>query len=698
MDLTKLSDAELDALYNEELQKAQKAPTSQDLSNLSDEELEAAYNQELEKVAPGAAFLSQFEQREQQRQQQAEQQGSQLTAGAMGLAQGVTLGFADEIGGAAQTIGDTVSQVLHQGEIPNLPEIQQTYKKNRDELRASFEKAEEDHKGSFLLGDIVGGLVMPMGAGKALGKQMIKYGAAQGLGRSEGEKSYELAMDVAVGAGLGAAGYKVGELFNKGFKTAGGKVQDIADGERFNKFLDGIGVRSSVKTIKLRKSLNNQNIPKEEFVDKLSAEISSDGLPVFHPSRSMEELDDIIAQQVGFLDSVKKQVIEEAETALRPSLTQAAQNIDLQRPTTFIDSGVITKRVFNEIDDIFSNKVLKDNLNLKNKIKDDLVTSLKVYDSGGITFKDAFNFKQELQQKVKNWGRENTNIDSQEVYQRLSTTVKNIIDDGLLKSDGLNPAIRSTYMDANKRMSLLLTAKESVSKTVESRNLGVFGIVKESLQQIREIAPIGIDNVSSKNPVKAAVGTLKSLMFTPNLSMEASYSLGRLANAAEKNPTIARMLLERSAASGPAFLAAASYADAFIEFKEAPLQRTSQAVIENADRIQALLDMEDPETAKMFAKAVESEDRDLINGIMNQVSTSSSAAKLIAPGIGWDGMAISEGDKKTVENQIKKSSISSSKKAMLMQKFKQDRMIPQIEEDAPFFKVYDPALKTSVMR
>jgi hypothetical protein len=73
----------------------------------------------------------------------------------MGAVQGGTLGFADELYGVGRGALDAVT-----GEGFN-------YSKRRDEARGTFDEAREDNPGSYLAGEIGGGLALPLGVIKS---------------------------------------------------------------------------------------------------------------------------------------------------------------------------------------------------------------------------------------------------------------------------------------------------------------------------------------------------------------------------------------------------------------------------------------------------------------------------------------------------------------------------------------------------
>lgn len=129
-----------------------------------------------------------------------------------GAGQGASLGFADELTGALESL---VSD--------------KTYKQARDESRANYKAAEEENPMTYLGGNIGGGLLTPIpgiGAAKGVGQVALKaaqLGAVGGLGASEKDITdpailEEMAKGAAIGGTLGGGAAAIG----KGVKALGG--------------------------------------------------------------------------------------------------------------------------------------------------------------------------------------------------------------------------------------------------------------------------------------------------------------------------------------------------------------------------------------------------------------------------------------------------------------------------------------------
>lgn len=114
-------------------------------------------------------------------------QTSALESGLRGLAQGASLGFADEITGGLESLrGD------------------KTYEQARDESRANYHKAEDDNPLTYGAGQLGGGAATMLVPGAGVAK-LAGLGAAAGLGNSEADNIGDQAVDTLKGAGIGLA-------------------------------------------------------------------------------------------------------------------------------------------------------------------------------------------------------------------------------------------------------------------------------------------------------------------------------------------------------------------------------------------------------------------------------------------------------------------------------------------------------------
>jgi hypothetical protein len=144
---------------------------------------------------------------------------SALESGLRGGAQGVSLGFADEIAGGLEALKAKLA-----GDATPFEEL---YARHRDESRAKYAEAQETNPNAYLAGELGGGaataLVPGLGAARGLAgavKVGAAMGAAQGLGSSEADllkgEVGQAATDAALGGVAGGAAGALGHAVSKG--------------------------------------------------------------------------------------------------------------------------------------------------------------------------------------------------------------------------------------------------------------------------------------------------------------------------------------------------------------------------------------------------------------------------------------------------------------------------------------------------
>lgn len=155
-----------------------------------------------------------------------------------GLAQGGSLGFADELAGVVGAISDVA------GDKYQLSDLLSRYKAQRDESREAYRKAEEANPLTSIAGNIAGGAATALipGLGQANLASAVKVGAATGLGAAEGDTVGEQVKSAGIGAGLGVAGYGLG----KALGAASDLYQTSEMGKLVKTGLEEVGEKQNV--------------------------------------------------------------------------------------------------------------------------------------------------------------------------------------------------------------------------------------------------------------------------------------------------------------------------------------------------------------------------------------------------------------------------------------------------------------------
>ena len=178
-----------------------------------------------------------------------DQQGqdwSKLQSAGQGVLQGITGGFSDELGGA---LGAAQEKLAGN---PDKKSLEDLYKEYRDMHRARNKAAEESNKGSYLAGNIAGGVGGAVLAPEALAAKATGIGGAAGIGALTGLGTSEAPLgsaqsvkDIATGGLLGAGAGAIGKgissaLSSEALESQAGKAAGRAVGIKPSKELTSI--------------------------------------------------------------------------------------------------------------------------------------------------------------------------------------------------------------------------------------------------------------------------------------------------------------------------------------------------------------------------------------------------------------------------------------------------------------------------
>lgn len=238
-----------------------------------------------------------------------------------GAGQGATLGFADELTGGGEALGDLLS-----GKTDELGGILEAYRKHRDESRAAYQAAEEENPLTYNLANLAGSFAIPAGALGAAGKAAtfgeralagFKAGALAGglgaMGGSQKDATQGEAIDLAkegiggalLGGGLGAganailpvAGKAAGDWLKefKGTQQISNAFQKARAGEEM--FGTAAATRETEKTKDVVKQIGKVIDEVRDYSGKLKGKAleSSDKIPIMDTYKSLnDKLDSIV--------------------------------------------------------------------------------------------------------------------------------------------------------------------------------------------------------------------------------------------------------------------------------------------------------------------------------------------------------------------------------------------------------------------
>lgn len=257
--------------------------------------------------------------------------GGDIQAGAMGAAKAGTMDFADEIAGAAKTIGVhpvELARAVAQGPAGlgsylgtklgltlggnDASAVAENYRQNRDSYQADEEKALEEHPKSFRTGQVGGTLALGAVAPAVGGAGMtgLAYGALGGLGGSRADLTKGdvggAALDTATGSVVGGT---LGKVIGAAAAAPGAIAARFGESKMIGgltKYLEGIVNRNG--TPEMLKTAAGKMIGEAE-------QLAGDA-PI-HVGHFIEAADKILAQKTSAfgrkLDPVAEEVVNSAE-------------------------------------------------------------------------------------------------------------------------------------------------------------------------------------------------------------------------------------------------------------------------------------------------------------------------------------------------------------------------------------------------
>lgn len=175
--------------------------------------------------------------------------------------------------------------------------------------------------------------------------------------------------------------------------------------------------------------------------------------------------------------------------------------------------------------------------------------------------------------------------------------------------------------------------------------------------------------------VVATAGAVNMIASNPRINKATAMGLNKMSAAIKNNPDryskLASRLAVAAEVSDNAFYERLLEAGAEVDLMEAPLQRTMDDIVARQDSLMTMVDIHDPDISPMLRKAIAEGDSKNTGMLL---TTSDVLSPYIAPGLGWEGKALSNKDKAAVGEYIKKLKPRERREATLQ--FKKDNKIP----------------------
>lgn len=615
---------------------------------------------------------------------------SMADAALRGFGQGFTLEQLDE--GIAsyetgkQVVGEIAQGLMDQGVSGNTdaaPSMAETYRKNKEDQQEYLNRVKDKYplvyQGSNIAG-VIANAAATMGAGHLLhGAKFMSSatnvagimggaGFIHGVGSSESDNLGDWIRE----GKEGAAGAIVGELAAPGSAQAL-KYLKQKRAEGFLKFLD-------VPEHVANKSLEVFGKDVSSWIDRCLDYTDEVGEKIFSPiKRRANLLDDVQIQERiagDKMGAVLNRIDSEYKLDINPQLIytdiknyaidpllektiNADQIKEIQRADKFLR------------DSLFEFPVMDTKTNIPSQIKpSSKLTLANLHNFKVGIYANGHVIKRATDPKVVN-----KHLVQEAIADRIGQNIKQIVS---TSSELVDPQMIEEYTGAVQRFGDLREAGKLLQGSLH-KDKGA-KILNESFTSamLKTAALYEMANkpgVGLRKTFMAAMG-LKAIKEHPNVNAVIGKSAEIVGKAIEADPNkyelIARSLSAASAISGEALMEELMTSSAKVDLMSNPLARSTEEVIKRKDSILTMLEAKDPNLASQLGAAIQKRDTATIQQIMSANGTGS----MIQPGIGWDGIAVSDQDKQAVSNWLQ--SIGSSKKRMLMtSKFNKDFMIPQ---------------------
>ena len=388
---------------------------------------------------------------------------SKLESGLRGVAAGLSMGWADELSGAAQA----GIEKLKGSDLP----ISDLYSQERDKYRELYRKAEEANPGIYTSGEIAGGvgssfipgLNVAKGAGLATmaGKAALQSGI-QSLGSADKlAPDAETAKDIALGAGMGTLGGAIAKPFSKASEALeSGSIQKSLKDYANEKAALALG--ATKRDLKTQKGLENALKMGRQGLDQEVVTVGA----------NTEDMLSKVGSIKGEAKQALNSIMEQIDTK---GLSQA-------------DASTLREQVIKKLEEVYGPEALGD---LSNKISGlgnqgiDVITG----QSGKIPLKDIQDLKKTVSQIGYPGGKMPISpTEKQSMYQDAKRLLDEQIQQSTAKASGILG--EDTLAAYNKAKSQYGFGKEAEKRLMEKSAGETVGGLKSSINDAIDTASV----------------------------------------------------------------------------------------------------------------------------------------------------------------------------------------------------------------
>ena len=495
--LDTLSDEELELLLQEKQADIQtKGPSS--LDDLSDQDLEMLFKMKAEEEVAGPE------------------------SALRGVAQGVTLGFADEISGAVESAFTDKS-----------------YEQARDESRANFEVARAANPAAFLSGEVVGGIASGIASG-GLGaglKGAAVLGTIAGVGNSEEDEIEKQLTDAMVGGTLGVAGHGIGSVLGKGANRIAKAFRETVEEEADALGLKAVGVFTKTSRKKLAKKLESKRMTVDEFLNIFENETTVAGKPLIRLGGTQQELLEDVLEKQG-------QIGDEMGTLLK--------DIDLAAEKTG-RKAIRSKEFADHLEEEMDIARLLNSPNADEAaLGARLAKRIARYRESDIEWSlmDVHNEKVRLANKANFLRKENTDLQFNSQLRKMVTKTNDFIHDKV-NTLSQSPDSLSKFRDLKRRFGVLADAEEFIEDSVQAEKDGLLGSVRKAIGAAMGTGGLTVAGGVIGGVPGAALGAALTIASkSPKVNLGLSKTLQKVGLHLSNNPANERYLSLMATAAG----------------------------------------------------------------------------------------------------------------------------------------------------
>lgn len=464
-----------------------------------------------------------------------------------GLAQGATLGFADELAGGLGALGD-----IALGGKP-LASFGESYERERDESRAAYDAAKEYNPKTYLASEIGGGIgtafIPGLGAlnaarGAQIGTVVAKgalQGGLMGLGSSTGDDVAELALDTtkgaALGAGGGAAGYGLG-------KAAGGVADSLADskvGQYLLSKYKGLSGGVANKLDELAEVQGARALGLERATQKKLGQDATRAVGRQALDENILKIGSNTEDLIGRNEALKKAALSSREAAYKQIDDAGASQFDPLEVAAAVEDKVLGKM----------NRSYDDTKDIIKKLEPELQNILSRGD-GNLPMMEAQQLVQNLGKKAKFDMSRSTQAN--DMAKDVYSTVRKYINEAAGSDKVGIPGLKDVITGANKKYSVAKDA-DKLLQNKQARELGnkTFGLTDNVM---------GAGALASSNPIFAVPLIAAKKVSEKYGNQTAAITADKLADFVRQSPEMLgkyRPVLEKAIQRGGSSVAVTNY-------------------------------------------------------------------------------------------------------------------------------------------